>query len=437
MRPNTRRHDVHRVVIVGGGFGGLYLAKSLRREPVDVTLVDRRNFHLFQPLLYQVATGGLSPANIAAPLRSILKRQSNTRVMLGEVSGFDLVARRVRLADGATLEFDTLVVAAGAENSYFGNAAWSRVAPGLKSLEDATLIRRRVLSAFELAERESDPGRARRWLTFIVVGAGPTGVELAGALAEIARNTLRREFRNIEPADASILLVEAGDRVLATYPQELSDYAASALRRLGVTLRMRTRVVDVAADRVTLATGEVTESIAAHTVLWSAGVHASPLARLLSEQTGAELDRMGRVVVEPDCSLRGQPRVFVIGDMAHCRCADGSIVPGTCPAAMQQGRYVAGGIAARLSGRAVRPFQYHDKGSMATIGRASAIALIGRRMLRGYFAWLAWLMLHIIFLIEFQNRLLVLIQWAWNYFTWSRSARLIVGPADKLDEPPL
>lgn len=416
----------HRAVIVGGGFGGLYLAKALKRVAVDVTLIDRRNFHLFQPLLYQVATGGLSPANIAAPLRNILKRHRNVEVVLGEVVGFDPARRVVKLADGEA-GYDTLVVAAGVRHNYFGNDAWEPLAPGLKTLEDATEMRRRVLVAFEQAERETDPGRARRRLTFVVVGGGPTGVELAGALAEIARHTLRREFRRINPADATILLVEAGPRILAAYDPDLSERAADSLRRLGVTIRTQTAVTDITPTAVTLRSGEVDEQVATQTVLWSAGVQASPLSRALATAAGAQLDRAGRVIVEPDCSLPGHPEIFVIGDLAHCRDADGKPLPGVAQVAMQQGHYVARTIAARLHGRKLAPFRYRDKGSMATIGRASAVASINGWKLSGYVAWLAWLLIHIVFLIEFQNRLLVLVQWAWNYLTWSRSARLITG----------
>lgn len=424
----------HRVVIVGGGFGGLYLAKSLRRAPVRVTIIDRRNFHLFQPLLYQVATGGLSPANIAAPIRYVLKRYRNTEVVLGDVSGFDVARRRVILETGE-YEYDTLVVAAGVRPNYFGNDHWAAHAPGLKTLEDATDIRRRVLLAFENAERETDPGRARSWLTFAVVGGGPTGVELAGTLAEIARQTLRREFRRINPADASIQLIEAGERILECFPPELSDKAADALRSLGVSLRTRTRVVDIRPGEVTLKSGEVTETIRVQTTLWSAGIAASPLGAALAAQTGCQTDRIGRIPVEPDCSIAGHPSIFVIGDLAVQKDAAGKPLPGVAPVAMQQGRYVARLIVNRLRDKPMPSFRYLDKGNMATIGRAHAVADIGGLRLSGYLAWLAWLFIHLIFLIEFQNRVLVLIQWAWNYLTWSRSARLITGRTLPEDAP--
>lgn len=418
------RPGEHHVVIIGGGFGGLYAARRLRHRPLRVTLIDRRNFHLFQPLLYQVATGGLSPANIAAPLRAILSWQRNAHVLMAEVTGFDLARRRVLTSEGY-VEYDALIVAPGVRHNYFGHDQWERLAPGLKTIEDATEIRARVLAAFEEAELERDPQRARQWLTFVVVGAGPTGVELAGALAEIARKTLRRDFRRINPADAHILLVEGTDRVLPPYPPELSEKAAQSLAKLGVTVRVGTFVTDVQPGRVTLRTGAAVEELPCRVVLWAAGVEASPLGRALAEQTGAALDRAGRVIVQPDLTLPGRPEVFVIGDLAHCVDASGKPVPGVAPVAMQQGAYAARLIQERVRGRTLPPFRYHDKGSMATIGRAAAVADLGRVRFSGYLAWLAWLFIHILFLIEFQNRVLVMIQWAWNYVTWNRSARLI------------
>ncbi len=426
----------HRVVIVGGGFGGLYCAKALRRAPVDVTLIDRRNFHLFQPLLYQVATGGLSPANIAYPLRAALKRHRHTRVLLAEVVDFDLVARRVILRDGHA-DYDTLVVAAGAANHYFGNEHWAGAAPGLKTIEDATHMRSRILSAFEIAEREPDSVRQRAWLTFVVIGGGPTGVELAGALAEIARDTLRHEFRRIDPGAARILLVEGQARILTSYPPHLSEQAAKSLRRLGVCVRLGAIVHDMGSDHVLLRAGETIERIDARTVLWAAGVRAAPLAEALAKAAGATQDRSGRLITEPDCTLARHPDVFVIGDMARCEAADGQPLPGVAPVAMQQGAFVARVIRSRLdrdgrppgAGTAER-FRYRNRGSMATIGRAAAVADLGWIRFSGYAAWLAWLLLHVAFLIEYQNRALVLLQWAWNYFTWGRSARLIVDRPD-------
>jgi len=417
----------HRVVIIGGGFGGLYAARALGKAPVDVTLIDRRNFHLFQPLLYQVATGALSPANIAAPLRAVLKRHRNTRVLLADATGFDLARREVMLNDG-TLPYDSLIVATGARHHYFGHPEWERFAPGLKTVEDATNMRRRILSAFEAAERSSDPKEQEALLTFVVVGGGPTGVELAGALADVAHHALRNDFRAIRPTRSRILLLEGLDRILTNYPPKLSAKAAASLARLGVTVRTGAAVTDIQDDRVTFRCGNETEVVRTHTVLWGAGVQASPLGKALAEATGAELDRAGRVVVQPDLSLPGRPEVFVIGDLANFPHQTGKPLPGVAPVAMQQGRYVADLIVRRLRGEAVPgPFRYKDRGNMATIGRAAAVADLGWLKLSGFLAWMTWLFIHILFLIEFENRLLVLTQWAWNYFTRNRSARLITG----------
>lgn len=416
----------HHVVIIGGGFGGLYAAKSLKYAPVRVTLLDRRNFHLFQPLLYQVAAGELSPADIASPLRGILKRQKNTRVLLAEVIDIDVPNHRVVLSDGE-VSYDTLIIAAGARHHYFGNDRWEKLAPGLKTVEDATEIRRRILLAFEVAEREPDPEKRRAWLTFVVVGAGPTGVELAGAIAEIANDTLKHDFRAINPADARIVLLEGADRVLPPYPPELSAKAEIALARLGVSVRTGTFVTEVGPDAVTIRSGERSESIPARTVLWAAGVQASPLGRILASATGATLDDIGRVVVEPDLSVAGHPDIFVIGDMAHFSHQTGNPLPGVAQVAMQQGRYVATLVQRRLHGQTMPAASYRDYGSMATIGRAAAVADLGWIHLSGFVAWLAWLFIHLINLVEFENRVLVLVQWAWNYFTRNRSARLITG----------
>jgi NADH dehydrogenase len=417
----------HQVVIVGGGFGGLYAAQALRKAPVRVTLLDRRNFHLFQPLLYQVATGGLSPANIAAPLRAVLRRQKNTRVLLAEVADFDLANRRVLLTDGDAVGYDSLIVAAGARHHYFGHPEWEQYAPGLKTVEDATEMRRRILYAFEAAERCADPKEQEAWLTFVVVGGGPTGVELAGAVADVARYTLRHNFRIIKPDQARILLLEGQDRVLTTFPPKLSRKAEEALTRLGVTVRTGTVVTDLQPHQVTVKCGDHTEVLATRTVLWGAGVQASPLGQRLGA-AGAPLDRQGRVVVGPDCSVPGHPEVFVIGDLANYAHQGGQPLPGVAPVAMQQGRYVADLIGRRLRGAAPVPFHYKDRGNMATIGRAAAVADLGWVRVWGYPAWLAWLFIHLIYLIEFGNRLLVLLQWAGNYFTRNRSARLITGP---------
>jgi NADH dehydrogenase len=416
----------HRVVIVGGGFGGLYTAQALGKARLQVTLIDRRNFHLFQPLLYQVATGALSSANIAAPLRGVLRRQKNTRVLMAEVTGFDLDRRFVLLADGAE-PYDTLVVAAGARHHYFGHPEWEQYAPGLKTIEDATDIRRRVLYAFEAAERSADPAERRVWLTFVVVGGGPTGVELAGAGAEVAHATLRGNFRSFDPRTAGIILLEAADRILGTYPPKLSARGVRSLERLGVSVRTGTAVTDIGPDRVVVRTGGTTEVIATHTILWGAGVDASPLARALAAATGAELDRAGRILVQPDLTLPGHPEILVLGDMALFPHQTGQPLPGVAPVAMQQGRYVADLIQRRLRGEPGQPFRYRDRGTMATIGRAAAVADLGWVRLSGFLAWLVWLFIHILFLIEFENRILVLFQWAWNYFTRNRSARLITG----------
>lgn len=419
----------HRVVIIGGGFGGLYAATSLRNAPVHVTLIDRRNFHLFQPLLYQVATGALSPANIAAPLRAILARQKNAEVLLGEVIDIDTANRRVILRDGE-FPYDTLIVAAGAETTYFGHDQWAKDAPGLKTIEDATEIRRRALLAFEAAERETDPVAVQRLLTFVVVGGGATGVELAGALGEIAHYTLRKNFRRIDPASAKIILVEGADRVLPAYPPNLSARAARDLERLGVTIRTGTLVTDVGHDGVTVRSGEEEEFIPTPTVLWAPGVQGAPLGRRLASATGVALDRAGRVMVEADLTVPGHPEIFVIGDLANYPHQTGKPLPGVAQVAMQQGKYAAHVIQAHLNGlKNPAPFHYRDFGNMATIGRAAAVADLGWLHLTGFIGWAAWLFIHLLYLVLFQNRALVLFQWAWNYFTRNRSARLITGEA--------
>jgi NADH:ubiquinone reductase (H+-translocating) len=406
-----------RVVIVGGGFGGLAAARGLARAPADVTLVDRKNYHLFQPLLYQVATAGLSPAEIAYPIRRILRRQGNARVLLGEAVAIDPAARRVRLADGE-IAYDHLVLAAGAGHSYFGKDEWEALAPGLKTLEDALEIRRRVLAAFEAAEREEGAEARRQWLTFVIVGGGPTGVEMAGTLAEIARHTLALDFRRIDPRTARVILVEGGPRVLPTYPAGLSEKAKLQLEALGV--QVWTGALVTAVDEGGVGIGD--DRVAARTVVWAAGVQASPLARSL----GAPLDRAGRVRIEADLTVPGRPDVFVIGDLAALE-VDGRPVPGVAPAAIQMGTHAAANLLRALRGEPLAPFRYRDKGSLATIGRRSAVAVIGRLRLSGPLAWLAWLSIHIFFLIGFRNRFVVLFTWAWAYLTYDRSARLIVG----------
>jgi NADH dehydrogenase len=436
----STNNRLHHVVIVGGGFGGLYAAKALKRVPVKVTVIDKRNFHLFQPLLYQVATGGLSPGDIASPLRAVLSRQRNTLVLKGEVVDIDPAQAKVILQDGE-LNYDTLIVATGSSHHYFGHDEWSQVAPGLKTVEDALDIRRRVLLAFEAAEREPGPERRQALMTFVIVGGGPTGVELAGAIAELAHSTLKDDFRNINLAETQILLLEGTVRILPAYPPELSAEAEASLTRLGVTVRTECLVTDIENNEVTLSSSDQVKQIQAHTVLWAAGMKASGMGQVLADRTGAEVDRAGRVMVEPDLSIADHPNIFVIGDLAHFAHQGGVPLPGVAPVATQQGRYVADLIQTRVtqnpsSSRQVRApgkdesapaFHYRDKGSLAVIGRNAAVAELGRLKFAGFLAWLVWVFVHIGYLIEFDNKLLVLIQWAWNYFTRERGARLITG----------
>ncbi len=404
------------VVILGAGFAGLYAAKALRKAPVRVTVVDRRNHHLFQPMLYQVATAGLNPSDIASPIRSILRHSRNTEVLLAEAGGVDVDTRTVKLTDGTRLQYDYLVVGTGARHSYFGHDRWEPLAPGLKSLEDALEIRRRVLLAFERAERETDTVRRHAHLTFVVVGGGPTGVEMAGAVAEIRRYALRRDFRHIDPGEATVMLLEGGPRLLSAYPPSLSDEAKLELRKLGVEVRTQTFVTDIRPGSVTAA-GWV---IPTHTVIWAAGNKASPLLQTLN----TPLDEAGRAIVEPDCTIPGHPEVFVLGDAAAFK-SNGDILPGVCPVAIQMGQYTARVIMGDLAGRARRAFAYRDKGQLAVIGRGQAVADIWKLRFGGFIAWLAWIFVHIFFLIGFRNRVLVLLEWAWSYFTYSRGARLI------------
>jgi len=404
------------IVIVGAGFGGLRAAQRLRHAKARVTVLDRRNHHLFQPLLYQVATAGLNPSDIAAPIRRILRRQANTTVLLAEVTGIDLAARQVKLAEGE-VAYDFLILAAGATDNYFGHDAWAPHAPGLKSLDDAVEIRTRVLLAFEAAERAADDAERAQWLTFVVIGGGPTGVELAGALSEIARHTLARDFRRFDPRQARVVLLEGGPRVLGAYSEASSASAQRQLERLGVTVRTGAMVADIDATGVRV--GD--ERITARTVLWAAGVRAVPLAQTL----GVPLDRAGRVLVERDLSVPGHPSSFVIGDLCAFAQSDGKPVPGVAPAAMQEGDHAAANVLRLLDGDPTEAFVYRDKGSLATIGRAAAVAEIGWFRLSGLLAWLAWLGIHIFFLIGFRNRALVLFEWSWAYLTYQRGARLI------------
>jgi NADH dehydrogenase len=407
------------VLILGGGFAGLYAAKDLRNAPVRVTVVDRRNHHLFQPMLYQVATAGLNPSDIASPIRSILRASKNTEVLLAEVRDIDVDARTVRFTDGATASYDYLVVATGAHHSYFGHDEWEPLAPGLKSLEDALEIRRRVLLAFEHAERETDPIRRHAYLTFVIVGGGPTGVEMAGAVAEIRRYALRRDFRHIDPGEATVMLLEGGPRLLPSYPESLSAQAKHKLRRLGVEVRTETLVTDIRPGSVNAA-GWV---IPTQTVIWAAGNTASPILRSL----GAPLDRVGRAIVEPDCTIPGHPEVFVLGDAAAFDHQEGGTLPGICPVAIQMGEYTASVIQGDIAGRPRRAFSYWDKGQLAVIGRGQAVADIWKLHFGGFLAWMVWIFVHVFFLIGFRNRVLVLLQWGWSYFTYSRGARLITG----------
>ncbi len=417
----------HHVVIVGGGFGGLYAAQSLGNAPnVKVTLIDKRNFHLFQPLLYQVATGGLSPAEISSPLRSILNKNQNTTVLMGQVENIDPVEQKVFLNHGH-INYDSLIVATGVSHHYFGNDQWAPTAPGLKTVEDALEMRRRIFVAFEAAEKETDLEKRRAWLTFVVIGGGPTGVELAGAIAELAYSTLKKDFRNIDTSETQVLLLEGMDRVLPPYPPELSAKAEASLVNLGVKVQTKTLVTNIENHAVTTRQGEQIDTIQARTILWAAGVKASAMGKIVAEHTGAELDRVGRVMVESDLSVKGHPHIFVIGDLANFTTAEGKPLPGVAPVATQEGKYVAQLIRKRLAGKTLPAFKYFNGGSLSVIGRHSAVADIGSMRFSGFFAWLIWVFVHIYYLIEFDNKLVVFIQWTWSYFTRKRGARLITG----------
>ncbi|MEA2632979.1 MAG: hypothetical protein QOE66_3198 [Chloroflexota bacterium] len=442
-----KAHDArHRVVIVGGGFGGLYAARELGKDPrIELTLVDRRNFHLFTPLLYQVATGAVSPGDIAQPLRSILRRNRNTTVLLGEAVGIDPAKREVVMSDGGPIGYDSLIVASGARFSYFGHDDWAGSAPGLKSIDDALEIRRRILIAFEAAEREHDAERRNEWLTFVIVGGGPTGVELAGALGEIARDTLRRDFRSIDTADARVLLVEALDRVLPTYPADRSRSARRQLEKLGAVVRTKTKVVDVDGRSVTVEMADGTkERIPTRTTLWAAGILASSFVGAVAKATGAATDRNGRILVEPDLSLPGHPEIFAVGDAAVQPWKRDRPVPGVAQGGIQGGRHAAKTIRRRLSGDATPPFRYSNRGDVAVIGRLAGVTDIpwlgplGRQS--GFAAWILWLGIHVLYLIGFANRIVVTVRWAWSFFTRGRGSRLITGapllPPIEDPEPP-
>jgi NADH:ubiquinone reductase (H+-translocating) len=420
----------HRVIVLGGGFGGLYAVRALRHAPVEVTLIDRRNFHLFQPLLYQVATGSLSPGDICAPLRGVFWRQKNTRVLLGEVMDVDPRAHTIELRDGGVFPYDSLVVATGSESFYFGHEEWRAWAPSLKSVEEATAIRHKILFAFEAAERFADPETRRQWMTFVIVGGGTTGVELAGALGEIAAFTLQHEFRSIKPNTARILIVDSAPRVLPTFPEDLSRQTEASLKRLGVEVRTGVKVVEVDGDGVTLENPQgQKERLATKTVLWGAGVHGGGFGRVLAERTGASLDRQGHIAVEPDLTIPRFPEIFVVGDLAGRSGADGKQLPGVAQVAMQGGAYAARMIAARAKGQPanIGPFHYKDRGDLAVIGRAAAVARLPGLHLHGLIAWLVWLFIHLMYLVQFQNRVLVFVQWGFQYLTFSRGARLITG----------
>jgi NADH dehydrogenase len=421
----------HRVIILGGGFGGLYAARSLGRAPVDVTLIDRRNFHLFQPLLYQVATGSLSPGEISAPLRGILSRNKNIRVLLGEAADLDPHARRITLTDGAGYDYDSLILATGSDTTYFGHDDWRVWAPSLKSVEEATSVRHKILYAFEAAERVPDPKLRRAWLTFVIVGAGATGVELAGALAEIARHTLKHDFRSIQPAEAQILVLDGSPRVLSTYPEDLSNRAERSLVHLGVRLISGVKVTAMDAEGVTYETAQHEEKrIEARTLLWAGGVTASKFGRHVAEVTRAKTDKHGHIEVNPDLTIPGFPEIYVVGDMAAVKGPDGNPLPGVAQVAMQGGAYAARAIKKRLEGpRDLPPFHYFDKGDLAVIGRGHAVANIFGFHLSGLLAWLVWLFVHLMYLVQFQSRVVVFIRWGFQYITFSRGSRLITGSA--------
>lgn len=419
-----------RVVILGGGFGGLYAAQALKHADIALTVIDKRNYHLFQPLLYQVATGSLSPGEIAAPIRSVLSKQKNTEVLMGEAVDIDPAAKSIQLKDGGSIPYDSLIVATGSEGSYFGHDEWRKWAPSLKSIEDATLIRHKILAAFEAAERTSDPVERRAWLTFVIVGGGPTGVELAGALGEIALHTLKNDFRSIRPADACILVIDGGKRVLSTYPEDLSRKAEKALIKLSARVRTGLMVTGVDENGVTVKSASGEEHIASHTVIWAAGVAVSPFARQLAKRTNAETDKGGHIKVQPDLTIANYPDIFVVGDLAYVIRPDGKPLPGVAQVAMQGGAYAANAIEKRLAvNREIKPFHYFNKGDLAVIGRAAAVADVFGVHLSGFIAWLVWLFIHLLYIVEFQSRIVVLIEWGFLYLTFNRGARLITGTA--------
>lgn len=422
-----------KILILGGGFGGLVATQTLRHADAQITLIDRRNFHLFQPLLYQVATGSLSPGEIAAPLRGVLRRQKNTEVLMGEAADLDPVAKRVTLLDGGIFPYDTLIIATGSKTSYYSHDEWRDCAPSLKTVEEATAIRQKILNAFEKAERAETEAEARAWLTFVIVGAGATGLELAGALAEIARETLRHDFRRIRPEEALIILMEGGPRVLPSYPEDLSAKAEKLVTDLGVEVRKNTFVTNIDCDGVDFKHGDTKGRFAAKTILWSGGVMATRFGQRVAERTHAETDQTGKIKVNPDLTIPGFTDIFVVGDLAYLNDKKGRALPGVAQVAIQEGRYSAKVVLARLQGKsAPEPFHYFDKGDLAVIGRAAAVANIFGVHVSGFLAWMAWLFIHLIYIVEFQSRVLVFIEWGFQYLTYSRGARLITGNPDEV-----
>ncbi|WP_107667576.1 NAD(P)/FAD-dependent oxidoreductase [Cyanothece sp. BG0011] len=426
VKQQSNDNNLHHVVIVGGGFGGLYAAQKLAKAPVKVTLIDKRNFHVFQPLLYQVATGGLSPADISSPLRALLSKNKNTEVLMGEVTEINPERQTVKLRY-REIQYDSLIVATGVTQKYF-NDSWEEKAPGLKTIENAIEMRRRVFIAFESAEKEPNPERRKDWLTFVLVGGGPAGVELAGALAELAHGTLKEDFRNIETSEAKIILLQSPQYILPAYPPHLSIKAQKSLEQLGVTVKTGVRVTDIKGQLVTYRQDGRLEQIRTRTVLWTAGMKASPVAKILADAAEAELDKAGRVMVEPDFHLAKYNNIFVIGDLAHYPDGKGGILPGIAPVAMQEGEYVARLISNGLQNRPLKPFKYRDWGNLAVIGKHQAVVDMGWLQLSGFLAWFVWLFIHVFYLLEFDNKLIVMVQWAWSYFTESKGARLITTP---------
>lgn len=439
---SSNNHNRPKVVIIGGGFGGLYAAKFLKNAPIDLTLIDKRNFHLFQPLLYQVATGTLSPADISSPLRLVLRDFSNALILMDEAIDIDPDRQQVILKEHEPVDYDFLVIATGVSHHYFGNDCWQPFAPGLKTIEEALEMRRRIYSAFEAAEKETDPQKRQEWLTFAIVGGGPTGVELAGSIAEIAHSVLKRDFHRIDTRETQILLIEGMDRILPPYPPDLSARARADLEDLGVTVLTQSTVTDITGDRITIRQGGEIEQIAARTVLWAAGVKASKMGQVIAERTGARLDRAGRVMVESDLSIPNYPNMFAIGDLANFSHQGDRPLPGVAPVAMQQGQYLAKAIARRIQHQPAGSFRYKDYGSLAVIGLNKAVVDLGYAKFTGLMAWLVWVWAHIYYLIEFDNKLIVMTQWGWNYLTRGRGARLITGegiisdPTEAIAPPP-